>query len=680
VKYLFKRAFRLLVRHRRTLFGVKWLRVSYVFFAIYMTMGLGAVLQQPIVSGIAYGLSGIAEERDIRPKNRRSRKLSGWRRGLEIRSHWRALLFVAAMVAGNAPAELTVAFAALALAAAFLIRIVRSRQLQLDTTRRITPLGSLQTGKDRLGEAKSVARQRDMSELPIQVAVSTSGLFLSLPTATDLDSAVAIALAVLGIVAAAGYVYSIIRTVRRLRPAMITGVHDREVLGEFLAQDPEVLCYFNGHRGSMYAVNVWLRTFEASSKRIGLVFRHRDVRSIPTDKLPGVVLPRDSLCEKIVAPSTRVALYPANGTLNVHLQRDPRLSHVFLGHGDSDKAGSASPATRSYDRIWVSGPAGRRRYQAAGLRIPEDRFDVIGRPPLSPRILAMEEERLIPEEGESPFEKLEAEFAGVAALGTPPFTILYAPTWEGYFDKSDYSSLAAFGPELVEAILEAHPGVRIIFKPHPMSGRRKGSMRSASSKIRSMLYHDENAFHPSTRTHSQIPLYCWFDYVDLLITDISSVLSDFMAWDRPYVVTNPLGMDVPALRKEFPTTHAAYVIDGCDIDLDVTLITNALERDPLAERRRQTRTEFLGDPARDAMDLFDEQLHALWVAQGPHQVEDDTLELMGLKPAETADDADYDEWPGPITEAGDELSDDTAEAAHGEDVEDDSEQLVSEDG
>jgi hypothetical protein len=630
LKYQIKRVLSVLVRHRRPLFGISWLMVSYVFFALYIVMAFGAAVGEPVVSGVAYLLSGLVEERDIRPADRQSRRLGAWRRGLEIRSQWRAMLFIAAMVAGGAAAELTVGFVLISLAAAFVIRIIRSRQLQLDTAHRISPLGALESGRERLERARTLARRRDLSELPVQASVGVGGFFLSLPTATNLATGAAIALGWLWLIASMIYLGVIAVDIRRLRPAMLDGIHDREVLAKFLSYDPEVICYFNGHKGSMYAVDVWLRTFEASSKRIALVFRHRDVLSIDSDQLPAIVVPRDALCEKTVAPSTRVVFYPTNGTLNVHMQRDPRLSHVFLGHGDSDKAGSASPATRSYDRIWVSGSAGIERYEAAGLEIPREKFDVIGRPPLSPRIREMEELRLATDDDGSPFDRLEAELKQADELGKPPLTVLYAPTWEGYFDKSDYSSLAAFGPQLMAALLARHPGTRIIYKPHPMNGRRKEEMLLASTTIDEMLAEDDT-YHPSTLTHSRVPLYRWFDYADILITDISSVLSDFMAWNRPYVVTNPRRLDISRIHGDFPSTRAAYVIDGVDIELDVDLITNAINHDPLAERRRRAMERYLGDPDRDPMDMFEEQLDRLWESQGPHAVDDETRALMDLE-------------------------------------------------
>lgn len=627
-KYRLSRAFDLIMPHRRPLFGIRWLHPSYFFTLVYLAMAAGALLQEPVVSGAAYAFSGLIEERDIIPADRRSRRLSGWRRGLEIRSQWRTLLFLAAMATGNAAAELTVTFLVIALLSTIAVRLVRARQLQMDTRRRLTPLGSLHTGKERLEAAGILARRRDLAELPIQVSVGLAALFVSLPTASDITNTTAIVLAGVVSGAAVGYLLQLAARIRRLRPALLTGQHDDEVLAEFLSYDPEVICYFNGHRGSLYAVNVWLRTFELASKRVALVFRHRDVRAIGTDSLPGIVVPRDEVVERLVAPSTRVALYPTNGTLNVHLQRDPRLSHVFIGHGDSDKAGSASPATRSYDRIWVSGTAGRERYQSAGLDIDDDRFDIVGRPPLSPRIRAVEQEYTVLADEESPYDLLDAAIAEADAASTPPFTILYAPTWEGYFDKSDYSSVEVLGVQLIESILEHLPGVRMIFKPHPMQGRRNPDMRTASTTIREMLEADENAVHPDTRDHPQIPLYRWFDFADVLVTDISSVLSDFMVWDRPYFVTNPRRLALEQLHSKFPTTKAAYVIDGTDPELDVVLIQNAIDHDPMAERRRRAMARYLGDPDRDPLEMFNEQLDRLWDQQGPHHVDSETLELM----------------------------------------------------
>ena len=124
------------------------------------------------------------------------------------------------------------------------------------------------------------------------------------------------------------------------------------------------------------------------------------------------------------APHLRVVLYPTNVVKNNHMIRLHGLRHAFIGHGDSDKAGSFSPVTRVYDEIWVAGEAGRDRYVTAGEGVRPEQVRLVSRP----------------------------QTAGLVRrpVGAGPVpTVLYAPTWEGFYDESDYCSVAAPGLEAV---------------------------------------------------------------------------------------------------------------------------------------------------------------------------------------------------------------------------------------
>ncbi|MCZ9346576.1 hypothetical protein NGM37_53615, partial [Streptomyces sp. TRM76130] len=55
-------------------------------------------------------------------------------------------------------------------------------------------------------------------------------------------------------------------------------------------------------------------------------------------------------------------------------------------------------------------------------------------------------------------------------------------------------------------------------------------------------------------------LYSCFDRTDLLISDVSSVISDFLASGKPYAVANTSGLAEEAFRVAFPTTAAATVL------------------------------------------------------------------------------------------------------------------------
>lgn len=602
---------RLLAPNDRPLWGVAGLRISYAHFAVYAALAWSAATSRPIVGGIAMATAAVVEASDALAGPRFGLTTQEMRRGFDIRTQWRTPLFVLVLAAAPAPTGSIGTFAGLVLVAAVLGRIMRSDRLMLLSDRRLRPLGAMTEGVHRLARARRVERLRDLSELWLQVTVTLSALMLTLPTEFDIttDSVIVGSLG-LGAVAV-GYAAVMAVVARRLRPEMLLQ-HDRQVLEAFLAYEPEVLCYFNGHPGSGYGVDVWLRTFENCGKRVALIYRHQSVESVDTTRLPGLVVREDPMVEKVVGPSTRVALYPANGTLNVHLQRDKRLAHVFIGHGDSDKAGSANPYTQSYDQVWVSGQAGIDRYHSMGVDIPMERFVVVGRPPLSPRVRTAAAAHFVARHAAAghtpPLERLHAELERHDS-GEPPHTILYAPTWEGYFEDSDYSSIESMGLDLVDAVVEHLPGVRIIFKPHPLTGHRRPELLDIVEAIRRRLAAAPD-HHPSTAEHPDVDLYDWFDLADLLIADVSSVITDFMMWNRPFVATNPLGLTIEEFHRRFPSTTAAYVVDRGTRSTP-TVFRSALDHDPLRSRRIELQRHFVGPPEQDSLDLFSDALETL---------------------------------------------------------------------
>lgn len=189
-------------------------------------------------------------------------------------------------------------------------------------------------------------------------------------------------------------------------------------------------------------------------------------------------------------------------------------------------------------------------------------------------------------------------------------TILYAPTWEGYFEEANYCSLEVMGVELIAGILERFPEIRIIFKPHPMSGHRRSAVKAAAEEIDDLL-RAAATYHPSPVDHPDVDLYDWFDHAALLVTDISSVLSDFLMWDRPCAVTNPTQVSAAELNERFPTTRTCYILDP-GTRLAATVLEGALAHDPLGKRRHEARRLFLGDPDRDPLEMFREELTGLY--------------------------------------------------------------------
>lgn len=613
-----KRVHLLFLSDPTDLWGMPHIRFSHVHFLGYVALVVAAVLRVPVVAGIALLSAAAIEASGVLLPQYRLRNRVEWRTGLDARARWRTLLLIVALATGGVPPSAIAAFASMALGVSMVSRAIRNPIFFLSSMNLLRPLGSLVVGAERLEEAGKLARRRDLSDLPLHTSLLSAGFLLTLSGPTDwISMPVAIGAGIGVVLAAMVLVGWTALKCRSLRPDLLLR-HNDEVLAAFRDLDPEVICYFNGHPGSTYAVDVWLRTFESCGRRVALVYRHKSVESVDTSLLPGIVVQNEATVEKLVTPSTRIAVYPTNSTLNVHLQRDKRLSHVFIGHGDSDKAGSASPFTRSYDQVWVSGRAAIERYAEAGVKIPANRFVCVGRPPLSPKVRIAEAEhraRKYAEEGRhDPRSALTAELLD-ADGAEKPTTILYAPTWEGYFDDSDYSSVGRMGLEIIETLLDRFPDCRIVFKPHPMTGTRTAHLKEVSGRIEEALARAP-VHNPSAAVHPGVDLHTWFDMTDLLITDVSSVASDFLAWDRPYVVTNPLGQSLEEFRRQFPTAAAAYVIEPKSPAL-AGIIAGALKHDPLRSRRLESKRLFLGDDERDPLDQFIEAVQALYESTEP---------------------------------------------------------------
>jgi hypothetical protein len=82
-----------------------------------------------------------------------------------------------------------------------------------------------------------------------------------------------------------------------------------------------------------------------------------------------------------------------------------------------------------------------------------------------------------------------------------------------------------------------------------------------------------------------------------LITDVSSIASDYLASGKPFAMVAVLAHG-EAFRAEFPTARVAYVIEN-----DLSTLSTALDHlhaadpaeDPLAAQRRAYRTYCLGE-------------------------------------------------------------------------------------
>ncbi|MFU8849847.1 CDP-glycerol glycerophosphotransferase family protein [Micromonospora sp. SL1-18] len=353
---------------------------------------------------------------------------------------------------------------------------------------------------------------------------------------------------------------------------------------------PEVALYFAGPAKDVYQANMWLAPTEALERPAVVLMRSREAfQEMADTRLPVICVPASVDFMNLEFGSVRATLYAANVGANIHMLREPGMKHVFVGHGDSDKQASVNPYSKVYDEVWVAGLAGRERYARAGVGVRDDDIVEIGRPQL----------------------------AGVHTFGAEsvdrPFTVLYAPTWEGWLDDDPYhTSLVLMGERIVRGLLTSRPSVRLIYKPHPLTGSRSKEAKAVHQRVVGLIRAaggDPDATSLDGDGHRVVTgrtpaLFDCFNQTDLLISDVSSVVSDFVQSQRPYVVANPSGLPEDDFRRNFPTARAAYLLSADCGELEKILALSRAGDDPMTEARRELKEYLLGPAGSSPMERF----------------------------------------------------------------------------
>lgn len=350
------------------------------------------------------------------------------------------------------------------------------------------------------------------------------------------------------------------------------------------AAEPRFLVYVSlAARQSGYIVNQWLPAINQLPLP-GLILAREasQLNPLGATSLPVVYAPTTRGVERLTLPSIQVAFYLAYGEKNTTLLREPRLRHVMLAHGDSDKATSASALIRAFDETWVAGAAAVARFRAAGIELPPERFALIGRP----------------------------QVAGlpVGPRQASPKVLLYAPTFEGYYQQTTLSSLDVMGVEMVRRVLREHPEVAIWFRPHPSSGVVRPSMLAAIAEIEGLL---QAAGRPHRMVRAgEYSLPECLAGADLLVSDVSSVVSDYLATERPIIVCNPAGLPAADFVAAYPSQASSYLLDPELAALEVAL-SAALGADPLQSARIAMKEHVLGNPVGGPQAAFARNLERL---------------------------------------------------------------------
>ena len=278
-----------------------------------------------------------------------------------------------------------------------------------------------------------------------------------------------------------------------------------------------IAVFFGTGPDNLYQFEQWRRPLErlAEDRAVFVIVDRPDTGDLvlAASSLPVAFAQGSAALEQLVSErDIRIVLYLNQVEPNFRMLRFAAPLHIQIGHGESDKGGSVSNQHKAYDLTFVGGDAGRDRLQRE-LRgfDAETRTAGIGRP------------------------QLDHDYPGAPdwAEGTG-LRVWYAPTWEGDRPSIAYGSLASHGETMVEALL-ADEDVRVIYRPHPRTGRASSDHARADKIIRSRLAK------AGDRHLVDEGEYGWqWAFADVCITDISAVGYDWLATGKPLVITEPV--------------------------------------------------------------------------------------------------------------------------------------------
>jgi hypothetical protein len=350
-----------------------------------------------------------------------------------------------------------------------------------------------------------------------------------------------------------------------------------QMLAARVPVNADVVLYFAEGPDRLYQLDQWVPVFEKLAERHSVVVVLRDIRTMkdlePRTTLPVVCVATFlDLMGLYDLGDFKVAVYVNNGSRNFQSLNNPRMLHVHVNHGESDKLSSFSNQVKAYDRVFVAGPVAQGRYREALIDFDERKLITTGRP------------------------QLDLSFSPELRKSTRR-TVMYAPTWEGESESNNWTSLDKYGLRIAEAVL-ALPDARLVYKPHPrVAGSRNAGVARAHKAILQAIEaataRDPQAGHVVNETGNILAM---FDRVDLLIGDVSSVTLDFLYLrpGSPIFLTDRRN-DTELLEADTPLTEGADVIDAASIRGLGELLSARLGDDARADDRSRTRTHYFGD-------------------------------------------------------------------------------------
>jgi CDP-glycerol glycerophosphotransferase (TagB/SpsB family) len=329
----------------------------------------------------------------------------------------------------------------------------------------------------------------------------------------------------------------------------------------------KVAVYFYGGLAEVYQLEQWLPVFEELNKHeeLTIVCRSRNVyvAMLNKTKINLVYLyTLEELSAYYENKDFKVILYVNNGTKNFQSLIFHRALHIHLNHGESEKSSMHSNQSKAYDYVFVAGDIALNRYKRHLLNFEVEKYIKIGRP--------------------------QYDFINTIDRKSDKTTILYAPTDESTHIAMRYTSIDRLGVKIVDTILN-NPNYYLIYRPHPSTGKHDENIAKINEQIIDKITNANNA-----SIESKLNAIDLLSIVDLAIFDNSSLIIDFLYFNKPVFATNMFNPEFHN-TKHLKMLKACKMIDETNIDNLNSLIENELKNDPLKEIREDIKIDYLGN-------------------------------------------------------------------------------------
>ena len=296
---------------------------------------------------------------------------------------------------------------------------------------------------------------------------------------------------------------------------------------------------------SLYQLRQWLQPLERLQSKfsVKVFYTSPDVaKELEASSIEGVYFEgQDELTAKIYELSPKVLLYPNQNVRNFYALRYSEAVHVFVSHGESDKAYMSQNTIKRYDLYFAAGQAAIDRISSKVAHYDSSKRIVqIGRPQSL-------DQYSLPEN----FVKSQKK------------KVLYAPTWEGVTKATRYTSIVSHGAKLVQALVDSGE-YQVTYRPHPLSGSRDAEVKSANEAIKRIIRQAVKADTSSSHYIDESPFGWHLGYHDLMISDISAIAYDWLSTGNPILLTNPV--EKKAVVEDFPLVDKLYSITNSDLD------------------------------------------------------------------------------------------------------------------